>query len=63
MLEVEYGPGGTEEARYPDPEAEWDRPSANSLGAYIKSIACDNQRASDAPSPSIKAFIDGQHGG
>jgi len=62
VLEVEYGASGAEEARYPDPEAEWDRPSANSLGAYIKSIACDNQRSTAPSSPSIKAFIDSQHG-
>ncbi|MEN5170130.1 surface-adhesin E family protein [Brevundimonas pondensis] len=63
VMEIEYGANGAEEARYPDPEAEWDRPSAASLGAYIKSIACDNQHAGDTASPSIKAFIDGQHGG
>ncbi|MNR08447.1 hypothetical protein D3C85_1246050 [compost metagenome] len=61
ILEVEYGPDGAEIARYDDAEAPWDDIPANGLGSYIKTIACDSQRASGS-SPSIQAFIDSGRG-
>jgi len=62
VVYIEYGPDGAELDRYPETDVVWDTPAPNSLGALIKSIACDSVRAQGENAASIKAYIDGQAG-
>ena len=59
VLEVYYGPGGTETDRYDDADAPWDEVIRDSFIDLLRSIACNGVRSSDGSWPSIAAFVDG----
>jgi len=57
VASTEYGPDGAQTDRFEE-EAAWEDIPANSLDAYLKSVACDGDRASGKTWPSIRAYID-----